>query len=268
MTRSFLGLSAGARLESDDSDDELFAKALDINATTGQRRRARSEPRPTQPAASLSPGPPSRRTSLPDLRELTEAPPPTPLELRRSSSPTSVGLATVETTTALRRSSSPTSVGLATVETTTAAAIEESRPRDVNGNHTEEKPNLAVRLQDIKPRFRVVEPPKRDLGLDSANCEVMLRVQGGRVVSHRQEGDDFETTAAVAGVAYNAVADYLRDQQPPPKRRCQHRPIQVKVEWPMITLKGDEEQTEYVEPDLPDLLEPKKEPSSGEEEGQ
>ena len=168
----------------------------------------------------------------------------------------------------LRRSSSPTSVGLATVERTTAAAIEESRPRDVNGNHTEEKPNLAVRLQDIKPRFRVVEPPKRDLGLDSANCEVMLRVQGGRVVSHRQEGDDFETTAAVAGVAYNAVADYLRDQQPPPKRRCQHRPIQVKVEWPVITLKGDEEQTEYVEPDLPDLLVPKKEPSSGEEEGQ
>ena len=30
MTRSFLGLSAGARLESDDSDDKLFAKALDI----------------------------------------------------------------------------------------------------------------------------------------------------------------------------------------------------------------------------------------------
>ena len=37
---------------------------------------------------------------------------------------------------------------------------------------------------------------------------------------------------------------------------------------PVITLKGDQEQTEYVEPDLPDLLEPKKEPSSGEEEGQ
>ena len=107
----------------------------------------------------------------------------------------------------------------------------------------------------------------QDYGLDSINCEVTLRVQGGKVVGHRQDGDDLATTAAIAGVAHDAVVDYLRDQQPPPKRRCQHRPIKVKIEWPVITLKGDrEEQKEYVEPDLPELVTPKREPSSGEEE--
>ena len=108
----------------------------------------------------------------------------------------------------------------------------------------------------------------QDYGLDSINCEVTLRVQGGKVVGHRQEGDDLETTAAIAGVAHDAIVDYLRDQQPPPKRRCQHRPIKMKVEWPVITLKGDREvQKEYIEPELPDMfVTPKREPSSGEEE--
>ena len=89
-------------------------------------------------------------------------------------------------------------------------------------------------------------------------------------MGHREEGDDFETTAAIAGVAVHAVEDYLRDQQPPPKRRCRHRPIKVKVEWPVVTLKGDKEvaQGEYVEPELPDLVTPKREPSSEEEDGQ
>ena len=253
-TRSFLGLSAGARLESDDSDDELFAKALDISVTTGRRRRAKSAPRPVQPAATPSPGPPSpgplsRRTSLPDLREVAESPQVSVEKLReqfddvyvRPSSPP-------------QGASSPTSVGSGENERTTAAAID---------NHTEEKPNLAVRLLDIKPRFRLVEPPPRL----SVNCEVTLRVQGGKVVGHRQDGDDLATTAAIVGVAHDAVVDYLRDQQPPPKRRRQHRPIQMKVEWPVITLKGDREvQKEYSEPE--DMLVPKEEPSSGEEEGQ
>ena len=265
-TRSFLGLSAGARLESDDSDDKLFAKTLDISATTGRRRRAKSAPRPVQPAATPSPGPPSpgplsRRTSLPDLREVAESPQVSVEKLREQFDDVHV-----RPSSPPQGASSPTSVGSGENERTTAAAIEGQpgpSPRDVNDNHTEEKPNLAVRLLDIKPRFRLVEPPPRL----SVNCEVTLRVQGGKVVGHRQDGDDLATTAAIIGVAHDAVVDYLRDQQPPPKRRCQHRPIQMKVEWPVITLKGDREvQKEYSEPE--DMLVPKEEPSSGEEEGE
>ena len=90
--------------------------------------------------------------------------------------------------------------------------------------------------------------------MDTATCELTLKIQGGQVVAHREEGADFETTVAIAGVAVRAVEDYLQDQLPAPKRRCRVRPIPVKVEWPVVTLKGDREPAqlaEYVEPELP-----------------
>ena len=159
VARSVLGLSAGPYLESDDSEDELFVDALDISATTGRRRRAKSAPRPVQPAATPSPGPLSRRTSLPDLREVAESPQVSVEKLREQFDDVHV-----RPSSPPQGASSPTSVGSGENERTTAAAIEGQpgpSPRDVNGNHTEEKPNLAVRLMDIKPRFRLVEPPPR-----------------------------------------------------------------------------------------------------------
>ena len=104
--------------------------------------------------------------------------------------------------------------------------------------------------------------------MDNAMCEITLKVQGGRVVAHREEGADFETTTAIAGVAVHAVEDYLRDQLPPPKRRCKVRPIPVKVEWPVVTLRGDKgaaQVGEYVEPELPVI---KTEPREEAEDGQ
>ena len=110
--------------------------------------------------------------------------------------------------------------------------------------------------------------PLQDVGLDTATCEITLKIQGGQVVAHREEGADFETTTAIAGVAVRAVEDYLRDQLPPPKRRCRVRPIPVKVEWPVITLKGDRgaaQEGEYVEPEWPVI---KTEPREEAEDGQ
>ena len=103
--------------------------------------------------------------------------------------------------------------------------------------------------------------------MDTATCEITVKVQGGEVVAHREEGADFETTVAIAGVAVRAVEDYLRDQLPPPKRRCRVRPIPVKVEWPIITLKGDRgaaQEGEYVEPEWPVIkTEPREEAEDG-----
>ena len=90
--------------------------------------------------------------------------------------------------------------------------------------------------------------------MDTAECEITVTVRGGEVVAHHESGKDFETTVAIAGVAVRAIEDYLQDQLPAPKRRCRVRPIPVKVEWPVVTLKGDREPAqlgEYVEPELP-----------------
>ena len=112
----------------------------------------------------------------------------------------------------------------------------------------------------------LTNPLLQDVGLDNADCEVTLKIRGGRVVGHRQEGSDLETAAAITSIAHNAVEDYLREQQPPPKRRCRVRPIPIKVEWPVITLKGDREVLgEYIEPELPMV---KTEPREEEEDGQ
>ena len=66
--------------------------------------------------------------------------------------------------------------------------------------------------------------------MDTATCEITVKIQGGQVVAHREEGSDFETTTAIAGVAVRAVEDYLRDQLPPPKRRCRHKPIPARCD--------------------------------------
>ena len=125
--------------------------------------------------------------------------------------------------------------------------------------------------QKLVVSSNLTDPPLQDVGLDNAMCEVTLKIQGGRVVAHREEGADFETTTAIAGIAVHAVEDYLQDQQPPPKRRYRHRPIPVKLEWPVITLKGDRgaaQVGEYIEPELPEgLITPKTEPRE-EEDGQ
>ena len=108
----------------------------------------------------------------------------------------------------------------------------------------------------------------QDVWLDTATCEVTVKIQGGQVVAHREEGADFETTVAIAGVMIRAAEDYLQDQLPAPKRRCRVRPIPVKVEWPVVTLRGDKEAAqmgEYVEPEIPVI---KTEPREEAEDGQ
>ena len=90
--------------------------------------------------------------------------------------------------------------------------------------------------------------------MDTAECEITVTIRGGEVVAHHESGKDFETTIAIAAVAVQAIEDYLRDQLPAPKRRCRVRPIPVKVEWPIVTLRGDKgaaQPGEYIEPELP-----------------
>ena len=103
--------------------------------------------------------------------------------------------------------------------------------------------------------------------MDTATCEITVKIRGGKVVAHREEGSDFETTTAIAAVAVQAIEDYLRDQLPPPKRRCRVRPIPVKVEWPVVTLKGDRAPAqlgEYIEPEWPVIkTEPREEAEDG-----
>ena len=103
--------------------------------------------------------------------------------------------------------------------------------------------------------------------MDTATCEFTVKIQGGQVVAHREEGADFETTMAIAGVMIRAAEDYLQDQLPPPKRRCRVRPIPVKVEWPVVTLRGDKgaaQMGEYIEPEFPVIkTEPREEAEDG-----
>ena len=104
--------------------------------------------------------------------------------------------------------------------------------------------------------------------MDTAECEITVTIRGGEVVAHHESGKDFETTIAIAAVAVKAIEDYLRDQLPPPKRRCRVRPIPVKVEWPVVTLRGDKgaaQPGEYIEPEFPVI---KTEPREEAEDGQ
>ena len=140
MARAIIGISAGAGLESDDSDDEIVATLLDSSHSTGQRRRASSQPPPAAPVQNLSLHP-----SLPDLRELTEA--STPPSVWPSTPPSSGRLVTSpgSTTVAVGErdvvavygppvpppvwpSTPPSPVGLATSPGSTTAAVWE---RDV-----------------------------------------------------------------------------------------------------------------------------------------
>ena len=115
--------------------------------------------------------------------------------------------------------------------------------------------------------------------MEDANLDLTLQVRRGRVVGHQETGDDFPITVAVAEVAHRAVAECLRDNQRPAKMLCRHRPIPIKVGRPIkvkrpikveapitITLSSDEEEErEYVEPEL---VLPKQEPSEENQEEQ
>ena len=198
--RVMIGIGAGARLENDNSDDENMAAVLEISHSTGLRRRSRSQPRPTAPP---SPTPLRRHLSLPDLRELTEAPETDtaalfePLALppvRPSTPPSPVGLASTPRTTlaavgekspgersrpstplSVRPSTPPSLVGLASTPRTTLAAVgekspgERSRPGlssgDVNHNTVDVKPNLVVRVEDVKPLALTIKAIKCSSGI-------------------------------------------------------------------------------------------------------
>ena len=100
--------------------------------------------------------------------------------------------------------------------------------------------------------------------MENANLDLTLQVRRGRVVGHQQIGDDFPITVTVAEVAHRAVAECLRDNQPPAKMLCRHQPMPIKVGRPIkvkrpikveapitITLSSDEEEErEYVKLDL------------------
>ena len=113
-----IGIGAGARLENDNSDDENMAAVLEISHSTGLRRRSRSQPRPTAPP---SPTPLRRHLSLPDLRELTEAP-----ETDTAALFEPLALPPV------RPSTPPSPVGLASTPRTTLAAVGEKSPGELN----------------------------------------------------------------------------------------------------------------------------------------
>ena len=112
--RVMIGIGAGARLENDNSDDENMVAMLEISHSTGLRRRPRSQPRPTAPP---SPTPLRRHPSLPDLRELTEAP-----ETDTAALFEPLALPPV------RPSTPPSPVGLASTPRTTLAAVGEKSP--------------------------------------------------------------------------------------------------------------------------------------------
>ena len=119
IARAIIGISAGG-LESDESEDENMAAMLDISHSTGLRRRASSQPPPAAPVPFLSPHP-----SLPDLRELTEAPEMDVAALYVSLAPSPVR---PSTSPSVRPSTTPTPVGLTTSPRSTTAAVGE---RDV-----------------------------------------------------------------------------------------------------------------------------------------
>ena len=146
MTRRVLGVTAG--LESDDSDDEMGKNYADGAQTMCSVRRPRSESWSTAP----SPGPLTRQTSLPDLREISTRP---QVDVEKIRKPFGEVRARPARTPEPRRAREPTSVEPPENERTTEAA------RDFNGNRADDKMDLAISVWDIKPRYRLVEPRPR-----------------------------------------------------------------------------------------------------------
>ena len=141
VTRQVMGMTAG--WESDDPDNET-----NKNYADGAQTRPRSESWTRTP----SPGPMARQASLPDLREISTRP---QVDVEKIREPFGEVRVRPASTPEPRRAREPISVGSTGNKRTTAAA------RDVNSNLTEEKMNLAVKLWDIKPTYRLVEPPPR-----------------------------------------------------------------------------------------------------------
>ena len=146
VTRRVLGVTAG--LESDDSDDEMGKNYADGAQTVCSVRRPRSESWSTAP----SPGPLTRQTSLPDLREISTRP---QVDVEKIREPFGEVRVRPASTPEPRRAREPISVGPPENLRTTSAT------RDINSNHTEGKTNLVVRTADIKPTYRLIEPPPR-----------------------------------------------------------------------------------------------------------
>ena len=145
VTRRVMGMTDG--WESDDSNEEASRNYAD-GAQTSSRRRGQSESR----SAAPSPGPLSRRASLPSLREISTRPQVDVEKFRRPFGEVQVRPARAPEP---RRAREPTPVEPPESERTTKAA------RDFNGNWADNKMDLAVSGWDIKPRYRLVEPRPR-----------------------------------------------------------------------------------------------------------
>ena len=156
VTRRVMGMTDG--WESDDSNEEASKNYAD-GAQSSSRRRGQSESR----SAAPSPGPLSRRASLPSLRVISATPQVNVEKIRQPLGE-------------VRRARAPeprrTSVEPPEDVRSTMAA------RDFNGNFAEKKMNLAVKVWDIKPTYRLVEPPPRVSIIQCQNNISMLSGKG------------------------------------------------------------------------------------------
>ena len=145
VTRRVMGMTDG--WESDDSNEEAIKNYAD-DAQTRARRRGQSESR----SAAPSPGPPSRRASLPSLRVISATPQVNVEKIRQPLGEVQVRRARAPEP---RRAEDRTSVEPPEDVRSTMFA------RDFNGNQANNKMDLAVSGWDIKPRYRLVEPRPR-----------------------------------------------------------------------------------------------------------
>ena len=141
VTRQVMGMTAG--WESDDPDNET-----NKNYADGAQTRPRSESWTRTP----SPGPMARQASLPDLREISTRP---QVDVEKIREPFGEVFVRPARTPEPRRAREPSSVGPPGDKRSTTTAW------DFNGNRAEDKMHLAIDTWDIKPTYRLVEPPPR-----------------------------------------------------------------------------------------------------------
>ena len=141
VTRQVMGMTAG--WESDDPDEETMKNYADD---------AQTRPRSESWTRAPSPGPMTRQASLPDLREISTRP---QIDVEKIREPFGEVFVRPARTPEPRRAREPIPVGPQEDVRSTMAAW------DFNGNHAEDKMNLAVSVWDIKPKYRLVEPRPR-----------------------------------------------------------------------------------------------------------
>ena len=144
VTRQVMGMTDG--WDSDDSNEEAIKNHANVAQST--ERRSRSE----EGSRAPSPEPLTRKKSLPDLRVISATPQVDVEKIRQSFGEVQVRPAGAPEP---RRAREPSSVGPPGDKRSTTTAW------DFNGNHAEDKTNLAVSVWDIKPKYRLVEPPPR-----------------------------------------------------------------------------------------------------------